>query len=276
MGLFDKIFKEDNSQELFEKNNLNTECKRGDSYIPFTELNLMYYLSLTHEKTPNRSKVTQEMIDEYKNNIKLLDDNDVDMENLEYFIRYLSIFSAHYNVMYKDRRGAQKGHDFEYTQKVAEAYEKKIFSQEIVDGFKIYSKNIELLESNNLGDDVDNVFHRIDRTDIQVLTFLQLESIDLNEKILSNDDLIKIIEYKNKNLYGDVNKYSNTSFSSRSRVEANKLYMAKTKTNIEKNEKNLEKLSNNEKPTTNTMFCRFCGAKIPNDSKFCNECGEKL
>ncbi|MBR0369709.1 MAG: zinc ribbon domain-containing protein [Methanobrevibacter sp.] len=276
MGLFDKIFKENDSQELFEKNNLNTECKKGDSYVPFTELNLMYYLSLTNEKTPDRNKITQEMIDEYKNNIGLLDDNDIDMENLKYFIKYIDIFRIHYNIMYKDRRGAQEGHDFEYTRKIAEAYENKKFTQEIVEGFKIYSKNIEILDNNNIGNDVDNVFRGINKTDTQILTFLSQESIDLNEKLLSNGDLIKIMEYKIKQLNNDVHKYTNTSFSSRSRVEANKLYMLEAKTKIEQYQRNIEKLSNSNKSMTDTMFCRYCGAKIPNDSKFCNECGEKL
>jgi ribosomal protein L40E len=35
-------------------------------------------------------------------------------------------------------------------------------------------------------------------------------------------------------------------------------------------------VSKSTKPSTTTMFCRQCGAKIPRDSKFCKECGSKV
>ena len=73
--------------------------------------------------------------------------------------------------------------------------------------------------------------------------FIINNELDLTEEILTNDDLIKIMELKIKKLYGDIDRYSSTSFSSRSRIEANKLQLMKIQTEIDLYERNIKKLN---------------------------------
>jgi len=279
MGFMNKIFKEDKSKELFEENNLTGEwhTKSGDVILP--DLHIMDYLRLTRDKTPKRKNITQEMIDEYKNNMEILDKNGILTNNLENFVSYW----ANYGV-FKIRPGSG-GHIFneEYSNKAKKYYQDKIITQEIAEGYKIYLKNIDLLDENNLRDDVDIIFRIGNKYKTDMLMFLIENELDLTEKILCDDDLIKIMEYKIKLLLKDIDGYSRTSLSSSSSKEVKKMYMMKAKTEIDNYERNIRKLSNNKKPDpnninsdSNTMYCRFCGNKIPTDSKFCNVCGEKL
>ena len=268
MGFLNKVFKEDKSQELFEKNNIDIE-----EYSKMVD-----YFVLTLGKRPKDKNITQEMINEYKYNIKLL--NDI---NLYYFRIFLIIWNSTYEYYQNLSISVRKGYEYEYSKKVFEFFKNKILTQEIVDGFKTYSTNVELLDNCDMVLDVDSVFREFNKPDIEIMAFLDKEKIYLTEKILTNEDLIKIMEYKIKMLLKDIDGYSHTALSSSSSKDVKKIHIMKAKANIDVYQGHIAKLSNkqnqnkdNMNSDPDTMYCQYCGSKIPKDSKFCKECGEKL
>ena len=180
---------------------------------------------------PNKTKITQEMIDEYKNYKEKLEKNDIKygFDLIDYMIKREIPFSTN-NI-----------------------------TQELIDEYNIYLENLKTLVKYGL----------TERSAVN-------NDINIHKEKISNELLIKMLEQKIEGLYSKINSYSDTVMVNKDYLEKKKIWIMRTENEIRQLERYIDKLSADLNTNMDTMYCRFCGTKIPTDSKFCKECGEKL
>jgi len=188
----------------------------------------------------HRDKITQEMIDAYKLNKKILEENNYGEVTFD-FINYMERRNIPFNI--------------------------ENITPELIEEYKLYTKNIELLFEYGV-------------SEFQITN----KNINIHKEEIPNELIIEALERRIMQIEREINKIPDSPlFHNQKHAEERKITIMKKTNEIRRLERYIDKLYKNTNTTTNnpnsndnTMFCRFCGAKIPEDSKFCKECGEKL